>query len=216
MSVALAAVGIILMLSIDPWLTLVALVPLPFVTVVVRYFGHAIHTRFEKIQEQLSDISAIAQESLAGVRVVRAYGQEAFEIEKFRHANEEYVLRAIRAGGAGYVLKDASPAELEQAIRAVAAGDKYLSPAMSRHVVDAYLERVTDDHTAGPRLSPRQRQVLQMIAEGRSTKEIAAALSLSIKTVETHRAQLMERLDIHDVAGLVRYAIRMGLVRSDP
>ena len=86
-------VGIILMISIDPWLTLVALVPLPFVTVVVKYFGHAIHTRFEKIQEQLSDISAIAQESLAGVRVVRAYGQEAFEIEKFRHANQEYVNR---------------------------------------------------------------------------------------------------------------------------
>jgi len=86
-------VGIILMISIDPWLTLVALVPLPLVTVVVKYFGHAIHTRFEKIQEQLSDISAIAQESLAGVRVVRAYGQEAFEIEKFREASQEYVER---------------------------------------------------------------------------------------------------------------------------
>jgi len=86
-------VAIVLMLSIDPWLTLVALIPLPFVTVVVKYFGSAIHMRFEKIQEQLSDISAIAQESLAGVRVVRAYGQEAFEIARFRIANEEYVTR---------------------------------------------------------------------------------------------------------------------------
>jgi len=86
-------VAIILMISIDPRLTLVALVPLPLVTVVVKYFGHAIHTRFEKIQEQLSDISAIAQESLAGVRVVRAYGQESFEVRKFRQANEEYVNR---------------------------------------------------------------------------------------------------------------------------
>ena len=86
-------VGIVLMISIDPWLTLVALVPLPFVTVVVKYFGTAIHNRFEKIQEQLSDISALAQESLAGVRVVRAYGQEAFEIARFRAANEEYVHR---------------------------------------------------------------------------------------------------------------------------
>jgi ATP-binding cassette subfamily B multidrug efflux pump len=86
-------VAIVLMVSIDPWLTLVALIPLPFVTVVVKYFGTAIHNRFEKIQEQLSDISAIAQESLAGVRVVRAYGQEAFEIERFRVANEEYVHR---------------------------------------------------------------------------------------------------------------------------
>jgi ATP-binding cassette subfamily B protein len=87
------AVAIVLMVSIDPWLTLVALVPLPFVTVVVKYFGTAIHNRFEKIQEQLSDISAIAQESLAGVRVVRAYGQEAFEIDRFRSANLEYVQR---------------------------------------------------------------------------------------------------------------------------
>ena len=86
-------VAIILMISIDRWLTLVALVPLPLVTVVVKYFGDVIHKRFEKIQEQLSDISAIAQESLAGVRVVRAYGQEAFEIEKFRQANHEYVTR---------------------------------------------------------------------------------------------------------------------------
>ena len=164
-------------------------------------------------------VADVAMPGLSGIELVeRLAGQEpgVRVLLVSAHANEEYVLRAIRAGGAGYVLKDASPAELEQAIRAVAAGDKYLSPAMSRHVVDAYLERVTDDHSAGPRLSPRQRQVLQMIAEGHSTKEIAAALSLSIKTVETHRAQLMERLDIHDVAGLVRYAIRMGLVRSDP
>jgi ATP-binding cassette subfamily B protein len=86
-------VAIVLMASINPWLTALALVPLPFVSIVVRYFGAAIHHRFEKIQEQLSDISAVTQESLAGVRVVRAYGQEAFEIERFRRANEEYVLR---------------------------------------------------------------------------------------------------------------------------
>jgi ATP-binding cassette subfamily B protein len=86
-------VAIVLIVSIDPWLTALALVPLPLVSIVVRYFGAAIHQRFEKIQEQLSDISAVTQESLAGVRVVRAYGQEAFEIERFRRANEEYVLR---------------------------------------------------------------------------------------------------------------------------
>ena len=86
-------IAIALMLSIDPWLTLVALIPLPFVTVMVKYFGAAIHHRFEKIQEQFSDISAITQESLAGVRVVRAYGQEPAEIERFRRANDEYVRR---------------------------------------------------------------------------------------------------------------------------
>src|SRR5215510_9914749 len=86
-------VGIVLMVSINPWLTALALVPLPFVSIVVRYFGAAIHHRFEKIQEQLSDISAVTQESLAGVRVIRAYGQEAFEIERFRRSNEEYMTR---------------------------------------------------------------------------------------------------------------------------
>jgi ATP-binding cassette subfamily B protein len=86
-------VAIALMVSIDPWLTALALVPLPFVTLAVRYFGEAIHHRFERIQEQLSDISAVTQESLAGVRVVRAYAQEAFEIERFRHANQEYLRR---------------------------------------------------------------------------------------------------------------------------
>jgi ATP-binding cassette subfamily B protein len=86
-------VAIALMVSIDPWLTVLALVPLPFVSIVVKYFGAAIHHRFERIQEQLSDISAVTQESLAGVRVVRAYGQEAFEIDRFRRANEEYIVR---------------------------------------------------------------------------------------------------------------------------
>jgi ATP-binding cassette subfamily B protein len=86
-------IAIALMVSIDPRLTLLALLPLPFVSIVVKYFGAAIHHRFEKIQEQLSDISAVTQESLAGVRVVRAYGQEAFEIERFRRSNEEYILR---------------------------------------------------------------------------------------------------------------------------
>jgi ATP-binding cassette subfamily B protein len=98
-------VAMALMVSINPWLTLVALVPLPFVTIAVKYFGAAIHTRFEKIQEQLSDISAVAQESLAGVRVVRAYGQEAFEIDRFRAANQEYLNRnraLIRVQGVYY------------------------------------------------------------------------------------------------------------------
>jgi ATP-binding cassette subfamily B protein len=85
--------GLLLMVSIDPWLTMFALIPLPFVSISVRYFGAAIHRRFERIQEQMSDISALTQESLAGVRVVRAYGQEPFEIARFRQANEQYVAR---------------------------------------------------------------------------------------------------------------------------
>ena len=131
-------------------------------------------------------------------------------------ANEEYVLRSLRAGAAGYLLKDSTVVELASALRSVADGGSYLSPAVSGHVLAAYVRRVGDEGvTPEPALTPRQREVLQLIAEGHGTKEIASRLSLSAKTVETHRAQLMERLGIHDVAGLVRYAIRAGIVSAD-
>lgn len=133
------------------------------------------------------------------------------------HANEEYVLRALRAGACGYMLKDSAITELKLAIDSVLAGKTYLSPSISRSVIDSYLNR-----TAAPArknsldlLTPRQREILQLIAEGNSTKEIAGSLNLSAKTVETHRAQLMERLDIYDVASLVRFAIREGLIQPE-
>jgi DNA-binding NarL/FixJ family response regulator len=128
------------------------------------------------------------------------------------HATEEYVLRALRAGAAGYLLKDADTTELELAIKAVTRGETYLSPAVSKHVTE-YIRRVGEEsHSALERLTPRQREVLQLVAEGHTTQEIARMMNLSVKTVETHRTQLMERLDIHDIAGLVRYAVREGLV----
>jgi DNA-binding NarL/FixJ family response regulator len=131
------------------------------------------------------------------------------------YANEEYVIQALRAGASGYLLKDAGTAELEVAVRAAARGETYLSPAISRRMIQDYLEVVGGEGGALEQLTPRQREVLQLVAEGHSVKEIAQILHVSVKTVETHRAQLMERLDIHDVAGLVRYAIRVGLVASD-
>jgi DNA-binding NarL/FixJ family response regulator len=139
------------------------------------------------------------------------------------HSTEEYVAQALRAGAAGYLLKDAAAAELELAVTSVARGETYLSPAVSKHVIADYLRRAGggaaggDEGTPSPAalLTPRQREILQLIAEGHSTKEIAALLHLSVKTVETHRMQLMARLDVHDVAGLVRYAIRVGLVMPD-
>jgi DNA-binding NarL/FixJ family response regulator len=132
------------------------------------------------------------------------------------HTGEDHVLRAIRAGAAGYLLKDASPAELEAAVRAAARGEIYLSPAISRYVVDDYVRRAGGDRSPLDRLTSRQREVLQLIAEGNTTKAIATRLGLSVKTVETHRAQLMERLEARDVATLVRLAIRVGLVESEP
>jgi len=129
------------------------------------------------------------------------------------HSNEEYVRRALGVGAAGYVLKDAERTELELALKSVSRGGSYLSPAVSRPVITDYAERAARDPVG--RLTPRQREILQLIAEGYSTKEIAAKLDLSAKTIETHRAQLMSRLDIHDVAGLVRYAIRAGVASAE-
>lgn len=131
------------------------------------------------------------------------------------HATEAYVLEALRAGAAGYLLKDADAGELERAIRAVARGERYLTPAVSQHVIERFMRAERGEPAAAAEaLSPRQREVLQLIAEGKSTRQIAERLHLSVKTVETHRAQLMQRLEIFDVAGLTRYALRIGL--ADP
>jgi DNA-binding NarL/FixJ family response regulator len=130
------------------------------------------------------------------------------------HANEEYVIRALRSGAAGYMLKDAATAELELAIRSVTEQKTYLSPSISRTVIDSYLERIGGQLSPLEQLTQRQREILQLIAEGQNTKAIAAKLDISVKTIESHRLQLMERLNIHDIPGLVRYAIRSGLVSA--
>jgi DNA-binding NarL/FixJ family response regulator len=130
------------------------------------------------------------------------------------HDSGEYVAKALKAGARGYVLKDAAPLELEFALQAVAVGETYLSPKVSRQVVQSYVQPGSGD--AGlDSLSPRQKEILKAIAGGRSTRQIAYDLGLSVKTIETHRAQIMERLDIHDLAGLVRFAIRVKLVNID-
>jgi len=133
------------------------------------------------------------------------------------HTTEDFVRRALRAGAAGYIIKDSAPLELRLAIEAALRGEVYVSPRVSRHLVSA-LSGKPVDATEAPvgDLTPRQREILQLIAEGNSTKEIAFALSLSVKTIETHRSALMERLGIRDVAGLVLYAVRQKLVSTDP
>jgi DNA-binding NarL/FixJ family response regulator len=131
------------------------------------------------------------------------------------HANEEYVIRALRSGASGYILKDAATAELQLAIGFVTRDETYLSPSLSRTVIAGYLQRVGGELSSLEQPTTRQREILQLIAEGKNTKGIASTLEISVKTVEAHRLQLMARLDIHDVPGLVRYAIREGLVSSE-
>lgn len=130
------------------------------------------------------------------------------------YATQEYVRRALQVGAAGYLLKDAGVAELEGAIKAVARGEMFLSPAVSKSVIEGYVRPVAAVSELD-RLASRHREILQLIAEGQTTKEIAEKLKIGVRTVETHRAELMARLDIHDVAGLVRFAIRNGLISPD-
>jgi len=127
------------------------------------------------------------------------------------HNNEEYVLQALKTGAAGYLLKDASTLELKFAVETIAQGQVYLSPAVSRQVVANYIDRVEGPLDPLSVLTNRQLQVLELIARGYTSKEIARALNISLSSAETHRTRLMERLDIHDIAGLVRFALQNGL-----
>jgi DNA-binding NarL/FixJ family response regulator len=160
----------------------------------------------------------IAMPRLSGLDVAARLGQERPEARVLilsMHKDEAYVLRAVLAGAAGYLLKDSDTEELGLAIRAVARGETYLSPAVSRHLFADYRRQAGDQASPAGALTPRQRAVLRLIAEGATTKAIARQLGISIKTVESHRTLLMERLGIHDVPGLVRYAIRVGLITPE-
>ena len=136
------------------------------------------------------------------------------------HTTEDFVRRAIKAGAVGYLVKDSAPLDLKMAITAVLSGEIYLSPRVSKHIVSGFLHGpLAQNEPTMDLLTARQREILQLIAEGKSTKEIAFQLNVSVKTVETHRSALMDRLGIHDIAGLVLYAVRHGLIsvdRADP
>jgi DNA-binding NarL/FixJ family response regulator len=128
------------------------------------------------------------------------------------HEAEEYAMRALSLGAMGFLPKSAASAELERAIRTVASNEKYVSPELSRKVFLEHAKDIAQGRSPLAELTPRQLEVLRMVADGHSTRDIARKLSISVKTVESHRAQLMDRLNIYDVAGLVRYAIKMGVV----
>lgn len=181
----------------------------------------------ELIGEHLPDIVLldIALPGMNGLDVTERVKKEFPTVRVLllsMHDSEEYVLRAMRVGAAGYLLKDTSPQELEMALRAVAMGESYLSPAISRHVIDGYVQRTSPlaskgslANPSGKQLSPRQEEILKLIADGLTTKEIAQQLGINVKTVDTHRTSLMKELDLHDIAGLVRYAIRTGLISAE-
>jgi DNA-binding NarL/FixJ family response regulator len=164
----------------------------------------------------LMDIAMPELNGLEATAMVSRDYPETRTIVLSMHGTDAYVLQALRAGASGYLLKDAAAEELPLALRAVLRGEVYISSAVSRVVVTGFLAGMAAAD-AGPRgpveaLSARQREILQLVAEGKSIKEIAYTLSLSVKTVETHRRQVMERLQIFDVPGLVRFAIRHGIV----
>jgi DNA-binding NarL/FixJ family response regulator len=158
----------------------------------------------------LLDIAMPKMSGLALLHQITAAGLRTRVLLLSMYDNDEYVAEAIRAGAGGYLVKDAAVEELAMALQALERGDVYLSPAISRKLAQAF-----SGGRASPGLTGRQTQVLRLIAQGQSSKEIARDLNLSIKTVETHRTQIMDRLEIRDLAGLVRYAIRSGLIGAD-
>jgi DNA-binding NarL/FixJ family response regulator len=161
----------------------------------------------------------ISMPSLNGLeateRIIKAF-PEVRVIILSRHDNEEYYWRALRVGASGYLLKKSVIAELKIALQRVAGGEVYLSREISARLRNKLpLDRIARARSPVERLSERQREILQLIAEGQTTKEIALTLTLSAKTVEYHRIQLMQRLNIFDIPGLVRFALRTGLVSPE-
>jgi RNA polymerase sigma factor (sigma-70 family) len=151
---------------------------------------------------------------LDAARRIRKQAPEVRILILSMHLEPEYLLESVRAGAHGYLVKDAAASELVAAIRAVCAGDSYYSAAVSAQMTDLLRRKVEGEEVTNAleRLSPREREVLRYIAEGSSNRETAAALGISVRTVETHRDSLMKKLGIHSVAGLTRIALRCGLV----
>ncbi|MCK7596214.1 response regulator transcription factor [Microbulbifer sp. CAU 1566] len=161
----------------------------------------------------------ISLPGLNGLEVVQQLGQSHPDLRVLMlsmHAGPEYVARALGSGASGYLLKDSAFDELAAALQAVCSGRDYLCSAIDSETVQRFVQGVPNGHSAQEILTPRQRQILQLIAEGCGPREIATNLNVSVKTVEAHRAQLMERLGIHHVPGLVRFAIRVGMISAEP
>ena len=165
----------------------------------------------------IMDLGMPQMNGIEATREVTAHDPEIKVIALSMHSDKRFVLQMIKAGASGYLLKDSAFEELITAIKTVVANQSYLSPKITDVVIKDYLQTLSKgDVSAFSVLTAREREVLQLLAEGRSTKEIAASLSVSVKTVETHRTQIMDKLNIRSVAELTKYAIREGLTSLDP
>lgn len=179
--------------------------------------GHATLKLIEKHQPDVAllDISMPGLNGLEVMRRVASQSPRTRIIVLSMYADATYVRQALAAGAAGYLLKGGSVMELPLALEAVTKGDTYLTAKISAQVVEGFLQGDKADRDPLAALTPRQREILQLLAEGRSNREIARLLEVSVKTVETHRARLMSALDIRDLPGLIRYAIRHGLISAE-
>ena len=165
----------------------------------------------------IMDLGMPQMNGIEATREVTAHDPEIKVIALSMHSDKRFVLQMIKAGASGYLLKDSAFEELITAIKTVVANQSYLSPKITDVVIKDYLQTLSKgDVSAFSVLTAREREVLQLLAEGRSTKEIAASLSVSVKTVETHRTQIMDKLNIRSVAELTKYAIREGLTSLEP
>lgn len=160
----------------------------------------------------IMDVTMPDLNGIDATRIITSGANKIKVIALSMYSDKQFVQGMIQAGASGYLLKDCAFEELVSAIRAVIHGNTYLSPGIAGIVVQDYLNKLTNDRSSATSvLTTREREVLQLIAEGKSTKEIAACLSVSVKTVETHRRQIMEKLGIFSIAELTKYAIREGL-----
>lgn len=157
------------------------------------------------------DIAMPAMDGLAATRVLKQECPDSRVLILSQHDNREYVFSVLQGGAAGYVLKKSGGAEVVNAIRSVFTEGAYLPPGIAREVMDRYIQRPAEE-TGRPHLTEREKEVLRLIAEGKSNKDIAELLCLSVKTVMAHRTNIMEKLDIHSSTELVKYAIRQGIV----
>ena len=184
-------------------------------TIIAETTTAATRSRIAKAERPDLVVMDISMKELNGIEAtaqIRAAIPETRVLILSMHTTEDFVRRALKAGASGYLVKDSAPFELRMAIEAIMRGEHYISSRVSGHLVAGMVEGAREGKSSIDSLTPRQREILQMVAEGKSTKEIAFVLEVSVKTIETHRSALMERLGIHDIAGLVLYAARNRLV----